>query len=81
TTTYCQGVLIMANANTTVLELLGKQVSFVYVLKSDSDEYSFTCSGVVTDVIISLNSELQLSVDNGDFYIYSDLKDFSIKSE
>ncbi|MEB5852318.1 hypothetical protein MXF33_17245, partial [Acinetobacter baumannii] len=34
TTTYCQGVLIMANANTTVLELLGKQVSFVYVLKS-----------------------------------------------
>ncbi|MCA4238408.1 hypothetical protein FD876_19025 [Acinetobacter baumannii] len=71
----------MANANTTVLELLGKQVSFVYVLKSDSDEYSLTCSGVVTDVIISLNSELQLSVDNGDFYIYSDLKDFSIKSE
>ncbi|CAM84627.1 hypothetical protein [Acinetobacter baumannii] len=71
----------MANANTTVLELLGKQVSFVYVLKSDSDEYSFTCSGVVTDVIISLNSEPQLSVDNGDFYIYSDLKDFFIKSE
>ncbi|MBV6620791.1 hypothetical protein JMA02_19660, partial [Acinetobacter baumannii] len=60
----------MANANTTFLELLGKQVSFVYVLNSDSDEYSFTCSVVVTDVIISLNSEIQLSVDNGVFFMF-----------
>ena len=73
----------MAIANTTALEFLGKTVSFQYVVHKEITEQSSIhfrqkVSGVITSVVLSLNSEPQISVDDGDFYALSDLVDFVI---
>tara|TARA_A100001015_G_scaffold208731_1_gene233595 strand:- start:425 stop:631 length:207 start_codon:yes stop_codon:yes gene_type:complete len=67
----------MAVAHTTVLELLGKQVSFVYFIESSSGVYSLSYSGTVLDVIVSLSGEHQISIGS-DFYSLSDLRDFCV---
>lgn len=64
----------MTAANTTVLALLGKQVSFTYV-----DEWSeMPKKGTVTAVVISLNSEPKFSIDEGDFQSMSEIRDFKV---
>lgn len=64
----------MTVANTTVLELLGKQVSFTY----DFGDFSFGYSGKITDVVVSLDGNNQISLDEGDFYVLSELKNFNL---
>lgn len=64
----------MTVAHTNALNLLGKQVSFVYT----QDEHSFDCSGLVTDVLFSTDGNNQISLDNGDFYIIGDLQRLQI---
>lgn len=66
----------MAIANTTALEFLGKTVSFEYVLPSI--DFREKISGIITNVVLSLDSEPEISVNNGDFYAFSDLVDFVI---
>ena len=73
----------MAVANTTALEFLGKTVSFEYVrhlqlTEQSSIDFREKVSGVITAVVLSLNSEPEISVDDGDFYVLSDLVDFMI---
>ena len=68
----------MAAAHTTVLELLGKQVSFVYTIDISSIAHSLDCSGVITNIVISLNDEPVISIDDGDFYKLSELSDFKL---
>jgi len=68
----------MTVAHTTVLELLGKQVSFITTIEFGSDVYSSSCSGVITNIMISLSSEPEISIDDGDFYPLSDLLDFKL---
>ena len=73
----------MAVANTTVLQYLGKHVSFEYVrymqlTEQSSIDFRKKVSGVITAVVLSLNSEPEISVDDGDFYVLSDLVDFMI---
>ena len=68
----------MAAAHTTVLELLGKQVSFVYTIDISSRAYSLDFSGVITNIVISLNDEPEISIDDGDFYKLSELSDFKL---
>jgi len=72
----------MTAAHTTVLSLLGKQVSFVKEYKVQlRDETFITFSdsylGVVTDIVLSINSEPQFCIGE-DFYRISDLIDFKI---
>ncbi|MDN5623812.1 MAG: hypothetical protein L0G96_11805 [Acinetobacter sp.] len=72
----------MAVAYTTVLSLLGKQVSFVKEYKvqlKDGTFITFSDSylGVVTDIVLSITSESQFSIGE-DFYRISDLIDFKI---
>jgi hypothetical protein len=72
----------MAVAHTTVLELLGKQVSFIKEYKVQLRDESFiTLSdsylGIVTDIVLSITSEPQISIGD-DFYRISDLIDFRI---
>lgn len=67
----------MAVAHTTVLELLGKQVSFTYSYDTDLITYSSTHSGIVVEVIISLSGSHHISIGS-DFYPISDLMDFKI---
>lgn len=75
----------MTAANTTVLEMLGKDVSFIHERKvelTDSSFITFTenFAGTVTNVVLSLSSEPEISVNNGDFYVLSELIDFKINS-
>ena len=73
----------MAVANTTAFEFLGKTVSFEYVChmqlsEKSSIDFREKISGVITNVVLSLNSEPEISVNNGDFYPLCDLVDFTI---
>ena len=64
----------MTELDTTVLNLLGKEVSF-----SISNGYRvFFEQGTVTDVVLSVAGNVQISIDYGDFYIFSDLLEFKV---
>ncbi|WP_109847166.1 hypothetical protein [Acinetobacter baumannii] len=64
----------MTAANTTVLELLGKQVSFTYV----TEWAELPKKGTVTYVVLSLNSEPEILIDDGDFISMSEIRDFKL---
>lgn len=71
----------MTVAHTTVLEMLGKDVSFIHERKvelTDSSFITFTenFTGTVTNVVLSLTSGPEISINDGDFYSLSDLLDF-----
>ena len=73
----------MAIAHTTVLEMLGKDVSFIYERKielTDSSFITFTenFTGTVTNVLLSLTSGPEISINDGDFYSLSELLDFKM---
>ena len=73
----------MAIAHTTVLEMLGKDVSFIYERKIELTDSSFiTCTenftGTVTNVVLSLTNEPEISINDGDFYSLSELLDFKM---
>lgn len=73
----------MAAAHTTVLSLLGKEVSFQYDRKIEITNTSFITyseilKGTVTNLVISLNSEPEISINDGDYYVLSELLDFQI---
>ena len=73
----------MTAANITVLEMLGKDVSFQWkreVPLTDHSSINFheKVSGTVTNIVLSINSEPVISVNDGDFYTLSELKNFEI---
>lgn len=68
----------MAVAHTTVLQLLGKQVSFIHSIEIGLDAYPLSLSGTVTQIILSVTDDHQISIDDGDFYPFSELRDFQI---
>lgn len=73
----------MTVAHTTVLEMLGKDVSFIYERKVELTDTSFITftenfTGTVTNVVLSLTSDSEISINDGDFYALSELIDFKI---
>ena len=73
----------MAVSNTNLLELLGKQVSFEYskhieLTEQTSVTFLKKSSGIVTAVVISLNSEPEFSIDESDFYCMSQVSNFEV---
>ena len=73
----------MAVPHTTVLEMLGKHVSFIHERKVELTDTSFITftenfTGIVTNVVLSLTSEPEISINDGDFYTLSELIDFKI---
>jgi hypothetical protein len=64
----------MTDSNTTVLNLLGKEVSFVFSYL----DYSLDLKGKVTDVLLNIGGKNQISLDYGDFYVFSELTEFKI---
>lgn len=73
----------MTVAHTTVLEMLGKDVSFIHERKVELTDTSFITFtenfiGTVTNVVLSLTSEPEISINDGDFYALSELIDFKI---
>jgi hypothetical protein len=57
-----------------VINLLGKTVKFLHT----EDEKLLEISGKVTDVVLNLEGDNQISINNDEFYILSDLLEFEI---
>ena len=68
----------MAVVHTTVLELLGKKVSFTLSFETDSFAYSIDYSGIVTAVVISLSGEPEFFVDEHGSFSFSQILGFKI---
>jgi len=73
----------MASVHTTVLEMLGKNVSFIHQRKVELTDTSFitfteNLTGIVTNVVLSLTSEPEISINDGNFYSLSEFIDFKI---
>jgi hypothetical protein len=73
----------MAVANTNALELLGKEVSFQYDRKVEITNTSFITysemlTGTITNLVLSLNSEPEISIDDANFYLLSELTNFQL---
>ena len=64
----------MTDSNTTVFNFLGKKVSFSISNTFDT----FYESGTVTVVVLNIAGLPQLAIDDGEFYSFSELKDFKI---
>lgn len=61
-----------------IISLMGKQVSFVDNMKIDGEFYSKQIQGQVTDIVLSLDGNHQISVEGGDFFVLSDLLEFQV---
>jgi hypothetical protein len=65
----------MAVANTNLLELLGKQVSFSWL---GADGITYVSDGQLTTIVFNLESSSQFTVDDGDFFSFDEITDFKI---
>lgn len=61
-----------------VIDLMGKNVSFTNNIKVENVFHSEKIEGMVTDVLLSLDGNHQVAVENGDFFVLSDLFDFKV---
>ena len=57
-----------------VIELLGKTVKFVHT----GNAHFFEEQGQITEIVLSLSGEHQISINNDDFYILKNLLEFEI---
>ena len=57
-----------------IIDLLGKTVKFVHT----EEEKFFEEEGQITEIVLSLSGEHQISINNDEFYILSDLLEFEI---
>lgn len=64
----------MAAANTTVLQLLGKYVSF----NTDS---CFETYGVISNVVFNMDGTIEISIGWGEFFDYSAISNLKIIGE
>ena len=56
----------MAVANTNLLELLGKQVSFSWL---GADGVTYQIDGQLTSIVFYLESSSEFTVDDGNFFL------------
>lgn len=61
-----------------IVELLGKSVSFITSTKVDNKIFVCEEKGVVTDVVLNLDGNHQISLDQGDFHTLSEVLEFQI---
>ena len=61
-----------------IVSLMGKQVSFVDNIKIEDKFYSKQIEGKVTDIVLNLDGNHQISVENSDFFVLSDLVEFEV---
>lgn len=57
-----------------IIDLLGKTVKFVHT----EEERFFEEEGQITEIVLSLSGEHQVSINNDEFYNLSDLLEFEI---
>lgn len=73
----------MIVSNTTALDLLGKQVSFIRRRVVDlPDKSSITLedrySGVVTQIVLNLTGNPEIAIDDGDYFSLPGLIEFKL---
>lgn len=61
-----------------IVELLGKSVSFITSTKVGNKIFVREEKGVVTDVVLNLDGNHQISLDQGDFHTLSEVLEFQI---
>ena len=62
-----------------IINLMGEQVSFVRNVKVKDEFLSEQVQGQVTDIVLSLDGNHQVSVEGGDFFLFfSDLVEFQV---
>ena len=61
-----------------IINLMGEQVSFVRNFKVEDEFLSEEVQGQVTDIVLSLDGNHQVSVEGGDFFVLSDLLEFQV---
>ncbi|MGQ1064625.1 hypothetical protein ACT4UW_19780 (plasmid) [Acinetobacter baumannii] len=61
-----------------IVELLGKSVSFITTTKVEKKIFVREKKGIVTDVILNLDGNHQISLDQGDFHTLSEVLEFQI---
>lgn len=61
-----------------IINLMGEHVSFVQNFKVGDEFLSEKVQGQVTDIVLSLDGNHQVSVEGGDFFAFSDLLDFKV---
>ena len=57
-----------------IIDLLGKSVKFVHT----ENDHFFKEQGQITEIVLSLSVEHQISINNDEFYILSNLLEFEI---
>ena len=57
-----------------IIDLLGNTVKFVHT----ENERFFEQEGQITEIVLSLSGEHQISINNDEFYILSNLLEFEI---
>lgn len=65
----------MAVANTNLLELLGKEVSFCWL---GADGITYETDGKLTSIVFHLESSSEFTVDYGDYFSFDEITDFKI---
>ena len=61
-----------------IINLMGEDVSFVYNIKVQDKFHSEKIQGQVTDIILSLDGNHQISVDGGEYFVLADLLEFQL---
>ena len=57
-----------------IIDLLGKTVKFVHT----ENEIFFEKEGQITEIVLSLTGKHEISINNDEFYILSNLLEFEI---
>ena len=57
-----------------IIDLLGKTVKFVHT----EEERFFEEEGQITEIVLSLSGKHEISINNDEFYILSNLLEFEI---
>lgn len=65
----------MAVANTNLLELLGKEVSFCWL---GADGITYETDGQLTSIVFHLEASCEFTVDDGDYFSFDEITDFKI---
>jgi len=65
----------MAVANTNLLELLGKQVSFSWL---GADDITYETYGKLTTIVFHLESSSEFTVGDGDYFSFDEITDFKL---
>ena len=57
-----------------IIDLLGKSVKFVHT----ENDHFFEEQGQITEIVLSLSGKHEISINNDEFYILSNLLEFEI---